>query len=169
VGNIIFDADLVFLGWHQGCGARMVRSQRFLGGVRVLTLGVGVIDFFCPTPDVQLDHFQNHTVQFVFKLLKWYSLFWNFCWNSFLAVHHVPLILTAKFNSLYVKEFWVGSRKFWEGRTRIGKVVVWYFTSGSATLMTSLGPGSQYKGAFFVSFFLKQSASSSLWLAFRHL
>jgi len=49
-----------------------------LGGVRVLTLGVGVIDFFCPTPDVQLDHFQNHTlklgilvemVQFVLKLL----------------------------------------------------------------------------------------------------
>ena len=45
----------------QGCGVRVVRSRRFLGGVGFLTtLGVGVgVGFFCPkpTPDVQLDHF----------------------------------------------------------------------------------------------------------------
>jgi len=49
-----------------------------LGGVGFLTtLGVGV-GFFCPTPDVQLDHFLHHTlkleipvemVQFILKLL----------------------------------------------------------------------------------------------------
>jgi len=55
-------------------------SRRFLGGV-----GVG---FFCPTPDVQLDHFLYHTfklgipvemVQFLLKLLLK---------QRFFAVHH---------------------------------------------------------------------------------
>jgi len=36
-----------------------------LGGVGFLTtLGVGdVVGFFCPTPDVQLDHFLHHTLK----------------------------------------------------------------------------------------------------------
>jgi len=55
-----------------------MRSRRFLVGVGFLTtLGVGV-GFFCPTPDVQLDHFLHHApklripvevVQFLLKLL----------------------------------------------------------------------------------------------------
>ena len=61
--------------WQTG-----LRSRRFLGGV-----GVG---FFCPTPDVQLDHFLHHTAklkipvemaQFLLKLLLT---------QRFLAVHH---------------------------------------------------------------------------------
>jgi len=65
--------------------------------------GVGV-GFFCPTPDVQLDHFLHHTpklgipvemVQFLVKLLlKQISC----CAPRF------PLILTVKFHSLYVNE-----------------------------------------------------------------
>jgi len=79
---------------YQGCG--VIRSRRVLGGV-----GVG---FFCPTPDVQLDHFLHHTpklgipvemVQFLVKLLlKQISC----CAPRF------PLILTVKFHSLYVNE-----------------------------------------------------------------
>jgi len=51
------------------------------------TLGVG-FGYFCPTPDVQLDHFLHHTlklgipvemVQFLLKLLLK---------QGFLAVHH---------------------------------------------------------------------------------
>jgi len=73
---------------QQGCG--VVRSRRFLGGVGVgflTTLGVEV-GFYCPTPDVQLDHFLRHTpklripvemVQFLLKLLLK---------QRFLAVHH---------------------------------------------------------------------------------
>ena len=63
-----------------------LRSRRFLGGVGFLTtLGV---EFFCPTPDVQLDHILHHTrklgipvemVQFLLKLLLK---------QRFLAVHH---------------------------------------------------------------------------------
>jgi len=59
---------------------------------------------FCPTPDVQLDHFLHHTpkfeipvemVQFLLKLsLKQISC----------CAPRSPLILTAKFHSLYVKE-----------------------------------------------------------------
>jgi len=66
----------------------LIRSRRFLGGVGFLTtLGAGV-GFFCPTPDVQLDHFLNHTlklgipveiVQFLSKLLLK---------QRFLPVHH---------------------------------------------------------------------------------
>jgi len=57
-----------------------------LGGVGFLTtLGV---EFFCPTPDVQSDHFLHHTpkfgilvemVEFLLKLLLK---------QTFLAVHH---------------------------------------------------------------------------------
>jgi len=67
---------------QQGCGAGVVRSRMFLGGVEVgflTTLGVGV-GFVCPTPTpgVQLDHILHHTpklgipdemVQFLLKLL----------------------------------------------------------------------------------------------------
>jgi len=59
---------------------------------------------FCPTPDVQLDHFLHHNpklgipvemVQFLLKLLlKQISC----CASRF------PLIVIAKFHSLYVKE-----------------------------------------------------------------
>jgi len=75
-----------------------------LGGVGFLTtLGVGV-GFFCPTPEVQLDHFLHHTLklripvkmaQFLLKLLLTQI---SCCAPRF------PLILTAKFHSLYVKE-----------------------------------------------------------------
>jgi len=44
-------------------GAGVIKSWRFVGGVRFLTtLGVGV-GFFCPTPtpNAQLDHFLHHT------------------------------------------------------------------------------------------------------------
>jgi len=75
-----------------------------LGGVGFLTtLGVGVRSS-CPTPDVQLDNFLHHApklripdemVQFLLKLLlKQISC----CEPRF------PLILTAKFRFLYVKE-----------------------------------------------------------------
>jgi len=84
------------------------QSRRFLGGVGVgflTTLAVGV-GIFCPTPapDDQLDHFLHHTlklgipvemVQFLLKLL----LKQIFC-----CAPRFPLILTAKFHSLYVKE-----------------------------------------------------------------
>jgi len=59
--------------WQAG-----LRSRRFSGGVGFLTtLGVGV-RFFCPTPEVQLNHFLHHTpklgipvgmIQFLLKLL----------------------------------------------------------------------------------------------------
>ena len=84
------DLSDVKQGCGVGVGAGVVRSRRFLGGVRVgflTTLGAGV-GFFCPTPDAQLDHLLHHTpnlgipvemVQFLLKLLL------N---QRFLAVHH---------------------------------------------------------------------------------
>ena len=70
----------------------------------LITLGGGV-GLFCPTLDVQLDHFLHHTpklgipvemVQFLLKL---------FLKQGFLAVHHdFPWVLTAKFHSRNVKE-----------------------------------------------------------------
>ena len=70
------------------------------GGVGFLTtLGVGV-GFFCPTPDVQLDHFLHHTpelgipVEMAQFLLEQISC----------SAPRFPLSLTAKFHSLYVKE-----------------------------------------------------------------
>ena len=49
--NAVFAQFLKWSCYMQGCGA----------GVGFLTtLGVGA-GFFCPTPDVQLDHFLHHT------------------------------------------------------------------------------------------------------------
>ena len=71
-----------------------------MGGIGFLsTLGVGV-GFFCPTPQVQLDHFSHHTlklgipveiVQFLLKLL--------FQQISCCALRF-PLILKAKLQSI---------------------------------------------------------------------
>jgi len=50
-------------GENQGFGIRVARSQWFSGGVGFLTtpdVDVGV-RFFCPTPEVQLDHLLHHT------------------------------------------------------------------------------------------------------------
>jgi len=77
-------------GCGVGVGVGVVRSRRFLGGVGVgflTTPGIG-IGYFCPTPNLQLDHFLHHTlklgipvemVQFLLKLLLK---------QRFLAVHH---------------------------------------------------------------------------------
>jgi len=95
-------------GSNQSCGVGVVGSRRFLGRVGVgflTTRGVGA-GFFCltPTPDLQLDHFLHHTpklgipvemVRFLLKLLlKQISCY----------APRLPLILTAKFHSLYVEE-----------------------------------------------------------------
>jgi len=45
---------------EQGCGVGFLT-----------TLGIG---FFCPTPDVQLDHFYTTLLNWEF-LLKWYNFF----------------------------------------------------------------------------------------------
>ena len=109
-----------------------------MGGVGVgflTTLGAGV-RFFCPTPtpDVQLDYFLHHTpklgipvetVQFLLKLL----LKQNSC-----CVPRFPLILTAKFHSLYVKESESGVGSEIVVRSRVG---IGCFTSDSATLNCS--------------------------------
>ena len=85
-------------------GWGVVRSRMVLGEVGFLaTLGVGV-GFFCPTPDVHLDHFLHHTpkmgspgemIQF---LLQFVETKISCCAQRF------PLILRAKFHSLCVKE-----------------------------------------------------------------
>ena len=125
-------------GSNQSCGVGVVGSRRFLGRVGVgflTTRGVGA-GFFCltPTPDLQLDHFLHHTpklgipvemVRFLLKLLlKQISCY----------APRLPLILTAKFHSLYVEESepGVGVGNF--GKVRVG-VGVGYFTSDSATLV----------------------------------
>jgi len=81
---------------------RVAESGRFLGGVGFLTtLGVG---FFCPTPDAQLDHFLHHTpklgipVEMVQSFETFVEIEISCCAPRF------PLILTAKFHSLYVNE-----------------------------------------------------------------
>jgi len=113
---------------QQDCGAGVVRNRRLLGGIGVgflTALGVGVW-FFCPTPtpDVQLDHFLHHTpklgipvemVQFLLKLLLKQI---SFC------VPRFPLILTAKYHSLYAKESGVGVRNFGKVRVRIWELGV---------------------------------------------
>jgi len=88
---------------------------------------------FCPTPtpDVQLDHFLHHTpklgipvemVQFLLKLLlKQISC----------CVPRLPLILTAKFHSLYVKE---SESEIWKCRSRESDILPltpqpWYLPS----------------------------------------
>ena len=90
----------------------MLRSRRFLDGVGFLTTLVVRVGFFCPTPDVQLDHFLQHIpklgildemVQFLLKLLlKQISC----CALRF------PLLLPAKFQSTDVKG---RNQKFWKG------------------------------------------------------
>jgi len=76
---------------------------------------------FCPTPDLRLDHFLDHTS------------IGNFCWNGTISfknfveteisccVPRFPLILTAKFHSLYVKESGVEVGNF--GKVGIGTFV----------------------------------------------
>jgi len=67
-----------------------LRSRRFLGGVGFLTtLGVGV-GFFCPTlaPDVQLDHFLNHTLKLRILVEMAQLLLKLLLKQRFLAVHH---------------------------------------------------------------------------------
>jgi len=59
---------LLYTTAKQGCG--VVRSRRFLGGV-----GFG---FFCPTPEVQLDHFLHHTPKMGIPV-EIVQLLWNFC------------------------------------------------------------------------------------------
>jgi len=103
-------------GW--GVGVRVARSRRFLGEVGFLTtLGVGVgVGFFCPTPEVQLDHFLHHApklgipvemVQFLLKLLlkqRILAVYHDFYW---LLV--ATKLLSAKLHSVYVMESRVGN------------------------------------------------------------
>ena len=69
---------------------------------------------FCPspTPDVHLDHFLHHTPKLGIPV-QMVNFIGNFCWNrNFLLCTTIsiprfprfPLILTAKFHFLYVKE-----------------------------------------------------------------
>jgi len=62
------------------------------------------VRFFCPTPDVQLDHFLHHTpkmgirgemIQFPLQFVET---------KISCCAPRLPLILTAKFHSLCVKE-----------------------------------------------------------------
>jgi len=106
-----------------GCGAGVVWRRRFFGvvGDRFLTTPGVRVRFFCPTPDVQLDHFLHHIpkihvemVQYLLKLLLK---------QSFLAVRHdFHWFYQPNFILFYVKEseseIWKGrSRKFWKGRS----------------------------------------------------
>jgi len=99
-----------------------------LGGVGFLTTpGVEVVvGFFCPTPDIELDHFLHHTPKFgipveMVKFLSKLLLKQISC-----RAPRFPLILTAKLPSLYVKESELGN---------FGKVGVGfgYFTFDSTT------------------------------------
>jgi len=77
-----------------------------LSGVGFLTtLGVRV-EFFCPTPtsDVQLDHFLPHTPNFGICTNGSISFETFVETEIFCCAPRFPLILTAKFHSLYVKE-----------------------------------------------------------------
>jgi len=96
-----------------------LRSQRFLGGVGVrflTTLGVRV-GFFCLTPDVQLDHFFNHTLKLVIpvEMVVSFEAFVeteiSCCAPQFL------LIFTAKYHS-----FMLRSQKFRKGRIGVGNL-----------------------------------------------
>ena len=115
----------------QCCRAGVVRSQRFLGGVGVgflTTLGVTVgffVQLWIPIRSFFKSHFQIG----------------NSCWNRTISfetfvetqisccAQWFPLILTAKFHCLDVKESRVKN---------FGKVGVRYFTSDSATLCYAL-------------------------------
>ena len=121
-----------------GAGVGVVRSRSFLGGVGFLTTWES--DFF-----VRLWLRMSNWVIFYIThliwefLFKWYNFFWNFVETEVsCCAPRFPLILTAKFHSLYVKESEPGvgvgnkkrsrSQKFWN-------VGVRYFTSDSTTLV----------------------------------
>jgi len=59
---------------------------------------------FCPTPDVQLDHFLRHTLKFEIPVEMVQFLLKLFFKQISCCVPQFPLILTAKFHSHYVKE-----------------------------------------------------------------
>jgi len=74
------------LSCRQGC--EVVTSRRFLGGVGFLTtLGVGV-GFFCPTPDVQLEHFLHRVLKLGIPVEMDQFLLNLSLKQRFLAVHH---------------------------------------------------------------------------------
>jgi len=90
-----------------GAGVEVVKSRKFLGwvGVRFLTtLGVRV-DFF-----VWLQLWMSNWIIFDTTLLNseflltWYNFFKTFVESESCFAPQFPLILTAKFHSLYVKE-----------------------------------------------------------------
>ena len=87
---------------------------------------------FCPTPDVQLDHFLHHTPTLGIPVEMVTFSFETFVETEIsCCAPRFPLILTVKFHSLYVKESGVGN---------FGKVGVGYFTSDSATLVIAQLP-----------------------------
>jgi len=110
-----------------GGGVGVVKCRSFFGWSRISNNTGSRSRIFCPTPDVQLDHFLDHTpklgipvemVQFLSKLLlKQISC----------CVPRFTLILTAKYHSLYVKESEILSKS----ESGVG-----YFTSNSATMVT---------------------------------
>ena len=73
--------------------------------------GAGVGGFWVESEsDFFLRHRKCNWIIFYIGLLNWdfllklYSFFWNFCWNrDSCCAPRLPLILTVKFNSLYVK------------------------------------------------------------------
>ena len=68
------------------------------------TLGVGV-GFFSPTSDVQLDHFLHHTPKLgILAEMVHFNLKFFVETEISCCAPRFPLILTAKFHSLYVKE-----------------------------------------------------------------
>jgi len=123
----------------QGCGvgAGVVRSRRFLGGVGIgflTTLGVGV-GFF-----VRL-RISNWIIFYIIllnweSLLKWYNLFWNFCWNrDFLLWTTISIDFNNQISFPLIR-----SRNFWKvGVGNFGKVGVGvgYFISDSANLIAN--------------------------------
>ena len=130
------------MAYSQGCGVGVITSRRFLGGVGFLTtLGVRV-GFFCPTLDVQLDHFLNHTlelgipvemVQFLLKLLLK---------QRFLAVNHISIDFNSQISFPFdVKELESGVGNFRKAGVRVGnfgRVGAGYFTADSTTLLTAI-------------------------------
>jgi len=116
---------------HSGLQSRSRKESEFFGWSRSrIPNNTGSRSrIFCPTLDVWLNHFLYHTpklgipvemVQFLFKLLlKQISC----CAPRF------PLILTAKFHSLCVKESGVGVRNF--GKVGVGSQKFWKVGVGS--------------------------------------
>jgi len=77
---------------------------------------------FCPNPDVRFDRFLHHTLKLVIPVEMVQFLFKLLLKQISCCVPRFPLILAAKFHSLYVKESESG---------------VGYFTSDSATLVAT--------------------------------